>query len=180
MKLILPFLSLILLTGCLGPLRGGKAHFESPSLSGSVQQPQNPKDESVQDLDRTTVTESPVGEKVTVAEKLHTRIGAAQKDTAREAMAKLSSLKGIVWLGVAVFLFGVASAFYPPLKMIVGSMTTSAACAAAGIALIILPTLIVGNELLIISIACGSVGLWWLSHHHGKLRGQLNSLLENK
>ena len=32
-----------------------------------------------------------------------TELGAAQKDTARELSAKLASLKGIVWVGVAVF-----------------------------------------------------------------------------
>jgi hypothetical protein len=49
-----------------------------------------------------------------------TELGAAQKDTARELSAKLASLKGIVWVGVALFLFGLATLFYPPLKLIVG------------------------------------------------------------
>ena len=35
-----------------------------------------------------------------------TELGAAQKDTARELGAKLSSLKGIVWVGVGLFVFG--------------------------------------------------------------------------
>jgi len=34
-----------------------------------------------------------------------TELGAAQKDTARELSAKLSSLKGIVWVGLGLFLF---------------------------------------------------------------------------
>ena len=46
-----------------------------------------------------------------------TELGAAQKDTARELSAKLASLKGIVWVGVALFLFGLASLFYPPLQL---------------------------------------------------------------
>ena len=45
-----------------------------------------------------------------------TELGAAQKDTARELSAKLASLKGIVWVGVALFLFGLATLFYPPLQ----------------------------------------------------------------
>ena len=73
-----------------------------------------------------------------------TELGAAQKDTARELSAKLASLKGIVWVGVAMFLFGLASMFYPPLQAIVGSVTTSAAILIGGIALIILPSLVVG------------------------------------
>ena len=99
-------------------------------------------------------------------------LGAAQKDSARELSAKLASLKGIVWVGVVVFLFGLASMFYPPLKAIIGSITTSAAITVGGLALIILPTVIVGNELLIMAGVAAAVGLWFLAHRHGQLRGQ--------
>ena len=102
-------------------------------------------------------------------------LGAAQKDSAREFGAKLASLKGIVWVGVALFLFGLASLFYPPLKVIVGSVTTSAAILAGGLALMVLPTLIVGNELLILAGVAAAVGLWFLAHRHGQLRGQVNA-----
>jgi hypothetical protein len=100
-----------------------------------------------------------------------TELGAAQKDTAREVGAKLSSLKGIVWLGVVMFLFGLASLFYPPLRLIIGSVTTSAAIVVGGLALIVLPTLIVGNELLILGAVSLAVGGWFLAHRHGKLQG---------
>ena len=69
-----------------------------------------------------------------------TELGAAQKDTARELGAKLSSLKGIVWVGVGLFVFGLASLVYPPLKVIVASVTTSAALMLGGVALMVLPT----------------------------------------
>lgn len=104
-----------------------------------------------------------------------TELGAAQKDTARELGAKLASLKGIVWIGVAMFLFGLASIFYPPLKLLIGSVTTSAAIAVGGLALMILPTLIVGNELLIIGGVGLTVGGWFLAHRHGNLRGMMNA-----
>ena len=42
-------------------------------------------------------------------------------------------------MGVAMFLFGLASIFYPPLKLIIGSVTTSAAILVGGLALMILP-----------------------------------------
>jgi hypothetical protein len=103
-----------------------------------------------------------------------TELGAAQKDTAREIGAKLSSLKGIVWVGVAMFLFGLASIFYPPLKLLVGSVTTSAAILAGGLALMVLPTLVVGNELLILGGVAVAVGGWFLAHRHGHLRGVLD------
>ena len=100
-----------------------------------------------------------------------TELGAAQKDTAREIGAKLASLKGIVWIGVAMFVFGLASIFYPPLKLLIGSVTTSAAICAGGLALMVLPTLVVGNELLILAGVAAAVGLWFLAHRHGKLQG---------
>jgi hypothetical protein len=100
-----------------------------------------------------------------------TELGAAQKDTARELGAKLASLRGIVWVGVAMFLFGLASIFYPPLKLIIGSLTTSAAITIGGLALMVLPTLVVGNELLILAGVAAAVGLWFLAHRHGRLQG---------
>ena len=100
-----------------------------------------------------------------------TELGAAQKDTAREIGAKLSSLKGIVWVGVALFLFGLTSLFYPPLKALIGSVTTSAAILLGGLALMVLPTLIVGNELLILGGVALAVGGWFLAHRHGRLQG---------
>ena len=102
-----------------------------------------------------------------------TELGAAQKDTARELGAKLSSLKGIVWVGVGLFVLGLASLVYPPLKVIIGSVTTSAALMLGGVALMVLPTLVVGNELLILGVVGVVVGAWFLAHRHGQLRGMV-------
>ena len=102
-------------------------------------------------------------------------LGAAQKDTAREIGAKLASLKGLVWVGVVLFLAGLATLFYPPLRAIVGSVTTSAAICAGGLALIILPTLVVGNELLILGGVAAAVGLWFFAHRYGKMRGTVEA-----
>ena len=104
-----------------------------------------------------------------------TELGAAQKDTARELSAKLASLKGIVWVGVVVFLLGLATMFYPPLKLIIGSVTTSVAITVGGIALMVLPSLIVGNELLILGGVGAAVGLWFFAHRHGQLRGLVDA-----
>jgi len=103
--------------------------------------------------------------------RARTELGAAQKDTARELGAKLSSLKGIVWVGVGLFVFGLASLVYPPLKVIVASVTTSAALMLGGVALIVLPTMVVGNELLILGGVALAVGAWFLAHRHGQLSG---------
>ena len=115
----------------------------------------------------------PVVEREEVRAK--TELGAAQKDVAREVGAKLSSLKGVVWLGAAMFLFGLASLFYTPLRAIIGSVTTSAAITLGGLALMVLPTLIVGNELLILGGVALAVGAWFLAHRHGQLRGMVDS-----
>ena len=104
-----------------------------------------------------------------------TELGAAQKDTARELSAKLASLKGIVWVGVAMFLFGLASMFYPPLKLVIGSVTTSVAILVGGISLMVLPSLIVGNELLILGGVGAAVGVWFFAHRHGQLRGLVDA-----
>ena len=107
--------------------------------------------------------------------RARTELGAAQKDTARELGAKLSSLKGIVWVGVGLFVFGLASLVWPPLKVIIGSVTTSAALMLGGVALMVLPSLVVGNELLILGGVGLAVGGWFLAHRHGQLRGMVGA-----
>ena len=103
---------------------------------------------------------------------VRTELGAAQKDTARELGARLSSLKGIVWVGAGLFVFGLASLVWPPLKVVLGSVTTSAALMLGGLALMVLPSLIVGNELLILGCVGLAVGGWFLAHRHSELRGR--------
>jgi hypothetical protein len=122
-------------------------------------------------VEKTIVLSAPAVQTTRTVEKAGTTIGAAQKDTARELGAKLASLKGIVWVGVAMFLFGIATLAYPPLRAIIGSVTTSVAIIVGGIALMILPTLVVGNELLILGGVGTSVGGWFLAHRHGQLKG---------
>jgi hypothetical protein len=100
-----------------------------------------------------------------------TELGAAQKDTARELGTKLSNLKLVVWVGMGLFCFGLASLVYPPLKVIVASVTTSAALMLGGVALIVLPTMVAGNELLILGVVALAVGGWFLAHRHGQARG---------
>ncbi len=185
--------------GCaMAPLKGGHAttlNKPNQGIEQSVQQGENPAQVSRQDQEtvRTKTYTVPAGSQLVSASnqmvvvsapmpvveheeiRAKTELGAAQKDTARELTAKLASLKGIVWVGVALFLFGLATLFYPPLKLLVGSVTTSAAIIVGGLALIILPTLIVGNELLILAGVASAVGLWFFAHRHGQLRGLVDA-----
>ena len=39
----------------------------------------------------------------------------------------------------------------------------------------ILPSLVVGNELLILAGVAAAVGLWFLAHRHGQLRGLVDA-----
>ena len=197
MKQLMMISIALTLVGCMTPpLKGGKATTLSKAAHGieqTVVQSDNPAQVSRQDQEtiRTRTYTVPTGSRLEsgatnaaavvvsapmpVVEREETRakteLGAAQKDTARELGAKLASLKGIVWVGVAMFAFGLASIFYPPLKLLIGSVTTSAAIAVGGIALMVLPTLIVGNEILILGGVGVVVGGWFLAHRHGKLQG---------
>ena len=179
-------------SGCTGPrpLRGGHA-ITSPKPAGGVEQKilqgDNPSQPSRQEQQTIRVrtytlpqpatfnlqpsTPSLLTEREEV--RARTELGAAQKDTARELGARLSSLKSTVWVGIALFVFGLASFAWPPLKLIIGSVTTSAAITLGGIALITLPTLVVGHELLILATVALAVSAWFLAHRHGHLRGQL-------
>jgi hypothetical protein len=190
--------ALTLMSGCaLAPLKGG--HATTSQLAGHIDQNlaqgENPAQVSRQDQEtiRTKSYTVPAGSRLVssnaeavvvsapmpVVEHEETRakteLGAAQKDTARELSAKLASLKGIVWVGVLLFLFGLASLFYPPLKLIIGSVTTSVSILVGGIALMILPSLIVGNELLILGVVGAAVGVWFFAYRHGQLRGLVNA-----
>jgi hypothetical protein len=40
----------------------------------------------------------------------------------------------------------------------------------------VLPNLIVGNELLILGGVALAVGAWFLAHRHGQLKGEVSSL----
>lgn len=163
-------------SGCVTAQKGGSSSFRSPSgLSGGVKQSENPKTDSTQVLERTIREIRPDGIVVVTEERLNTKIGSSQKDTAREMGAKLASLKGVVWVGILLFVFGAASLVWPPLKVIVGSTTTSLVASAAGIALIMLPSLIVGHEILILCIGVGAVLAYWFAHRHGELRGEVRA-----
>ena len=111
--------------------------------------------------------------------RARTELGAAQKDMARELGVKLGSMRPIAIVGVGLFVFGLASLVWPPLKAVIASVTTSAALMAGGMALLVLPSLVVGNELLILGGVAAVVGGWFLAHRHGELRGQVESEVQS-
>ena len=60
-------------------------------------------------------------------------------------------------------------------KAVIGSVTTSAAITTGGLALMILPSLVVGNELLILGGVTVLVGGWFQAHRYGKMRGTVEA-----
>jgi hypothetical protein len=197
MKGAILVLALGILVGCVSPapLKGGKA--STRQSAGSTVQTMSQGDNAAavsrqhQEVVRVKSYTIPAGSEMLeagavtnvvvvaapmpVVEREETRakteLGPAQKDTAGELGAKLAGLKGVVWVGLALFVFGLGTLFYPPLKMLIGSVTTSAAICAGGLALMVLPSLVVGNELWILAGVATAVGLWFLAHRHGRLRG---------
>lgn len=112
----------------------------------------------------------------TTRRKVGQEIGAAQKDTGREIAAKLASLRWMQWVGV-VLIVGAAAMFHPVVFAFIGSRTTQGMIALAGFALVFLPVVIVGHEMLIFFGAVAVLAAWWLAHHHGQLRGTVKTLL---
>lgn len=164
-------IGLVTLLGCGTATRGGKSGFQTPhGFVGGVEQPENPKDETTGEY----VEIRPDGTRITWT----TKIGAAQKNLLGETAAKLRSMRPVMFVGIGLFILGAASLGWPPLKAIVGSATTSAIAMAAGLALTILPTVVVGNEVLILCLGIGVVGLYWFSHRHGELRAETRALRE--
>ena len=130
---------------------------------------------SLTNMSRTILSE-PATESSTTHKLITTSVGASQKNTAQDIAAKLASIRWLQWVGVILVLFGGASLFYPPLKAIINSVTTSVWCISAGGAMIFLPLIIVGHEMLILGIGGGVILLWFLAHRHGSVTAELSTL----
>jgi hypothetical protein len=163
------------LFGCaVGRVAPGRTSAEIGTMKAAAIQSEDAKNETVQIVETETFYPAAnVG--LVERKKISTTIGAAQKNMAQEISAKLASVRWLQWLGAGMFLFGVASAVYPPLKLLVSSVTTSATIAAAGAAMMFAPLVIVGHEILILCAAAGAAGLWFFAHRHGEMRGELKA-----
>jgi len=190
---------LALALGCetFNPQDGGESEVARGTNVTRLKQSQNPKAPSRQTTDSqheieeswapgSTIFEKlPTGEtnriiylpfggnrETKIRDRTETQIGAAQKDEGRELAARLAGMKPIMWGGVALVALGLAS-FTPWLRPIFGSVTTSLVFLAGGLALMVVPNIIAGNEILILCIVIGLVAAWFLAHRHGVLRGKV-------
>ncbi len=198
--------SFCLFYGCATrPLKAGQASSKIGQDSYSLNQSENPAASSSQDVKYgvekamtipkdSIVTSTDISDgktntlrfifskdselKIKENKDINTVVGAAQKDVAREIGAKLKSLSILVYVGIIIVLFGGASLFWPPLKLIVGSNTTSLACIAIGVGFIMLPSLIVGNEILILCVGAGALGLYFFAHRYGGASREVKVLRE--
>jgi len=102
-----------------------------------------------------------------IKDKLQSTAGGAQKNALAETMSKLSSMRPVQYVGIALILFAIASFAWPPLRAIIGSVTTSIIIGAAGLAMISLPVIIVGNETLILFVGLGCAVGYFFIYRYG-------------
>lgn len=112
-------------------------------------------------------------------ESSHSDVGAAQKDTLGETIAKLKSAKIFVVIGILVCIGGVFLAVWPPAETFLGGFMPGTILAAVGLVLAVLPYVIIGNEKLFALAAfatvAGGLAFWWV-HKHGGLTVELAKL----
>lgn len=194
----------VIFSGCMSPrINGGKISHTSPTGITSQTQSDDPKGTSstdtasvitkeliipagslveVESPDSKTKTKITTSSNtiysVKIEDKSQTSLGGAQKNVIGETIAKLGQLKWVSYLGAAMFIFGLVSMFYPPLRAIISSYTTSMVIAAGGLLLIILPTLIVGNELLIFGVVVGVAIFYFFVYRYGGLSKENKILRE--
>jgi hypothetical protein len=75
-----------------------------------------------------------------VTERVTTRLGSAQKDTARELGVKLANLRGVLWVGLALLIGG------PILGWKLGWFLNGCIAGGVGLLLVIFATVLPGNE----------------------------------
>lgn len=168
-------LPLLLAAGCITP-KPQKGGGVTTTLGGgeaasvtNIQGPDNPKTPTRQTIEKTTEREfipqpaaSPSAPRTssdalaqaaaqamphvaallreTISEKSTVELGVAQKDTARELGARLANMRGVMWVGVLLLIGG------PVVGIKMGWLTNGLIAGAVGLLLIILSTVIPGNE----------------------------------
>lgn len=192
--------SILLFVGCgsYTPLQPGDGTLNVGSMSGTIKQAENPSQTSSQNITRTeelvyyypdykTITNANANIsgaiftngiilKKTITEQASTDLGASQKDNTRGLAAKLQSMKPIMYGGMFMFALGIVCVFYGPARLLLGGLTPGIAILAGGLIMMILPTIIAGNELLIAIAVLGIVGLYIWTHRHGKLQGIVDTV----
>lgn len=127
---------------------------------------------------------APMARTVKVTESTGAKIGAAQADTARGAWgdalatvekyrAKLGSMKPVQFVGIVLIVAALAM-FHPAVRAITMSTTLQAVTGMAGVAMIALPSVVVGNEKLILIAGIALPIAYFFIWKHGHLQGIVN------
>jgi hypothetical protein len=114
--------------------------------------------------------------RVTTEEKVNSENGAAQKNNLGAAIATLKSLSWLTYLGAAMIIFAIASAFWPPLKLLVNSLTTSVFIGLGGLAFILIPSLVAIHPGLLCAGIIGAILIYWGAHHHSAISSELKTI----
>ena len=196
----------IMAAGCLGGqgyrAKGGSASYRARSGEVAItKQSENPKQAANQDVQvhdeqtflipfgsifdivqpgTTNVVHVTASAPVPVATKhdeiSHSTVGASQKDTLGESLAMLKTAKLLILPGILLFVGGIFAALYPPATALFGGILPGIGIACAGLALIVLPFLIVGHPVALAMAAAGAgvaaLAVWYI-HHHGGLNAEL-------
>ena len=131
----------LVLAGCVGvralqPGQGSTAF--ATGTTATIQQSENPVAPSIQVVTE-SVSQTPEG--ITTTERsVTTQLGAAQKDMARELGARLSNMRGVMWVGLALMIGG------PLVGWKLGWLVNGMLAGAVGLGLVILATVLPGNE----------------------------------
>jgi len=132
----------LVLAGCVGvralqPGQGSTAF--ATGTTATIQQSENPVAPSIQVVSE-SVSESQGGVVTTIERSVTTQLGAAQKDMARELGARLSNMRGVMWVGLALMIGG------PLVGWKLGWLVNGMLAGAVGLGLVILATVLPGNE----------------------------------
>lgn len=148
-----------------------KPRANAPEMAGdgslaSIRQPDSPGQQSAQNFEHvreeeivfaapstitettgetTKTTEVPAGSKKIVREtqRVGQVLGAAQKDTAKETTAFLSSFKWVQGLGVLVMLIGAIGFAHPAARLLIGGKDTAIVVGLVGLGMVAGPFLLV-------------------------------------
>jgi hypothetical protein len=110
------------------------------------------------------------------SERSLSSIGASQKDEVGAMVASLHSAKVFTVIGIIAFLGGVFLAFYPPAATLLGGITPGLALAGSGLALAVLPFIVIGHpvlfSVLVVTAIAAGLGIWFV-HTHGGITAEL-------
>jgi len=107
--------------------------------------------------------------------KVEQEVGAAQRDLSKIIAEKAKATRPIVWTGIALIILGLIQVHPVVFAFFGSSRSFQFFCFLIGTILAFSPSLVIGNEKLIIFIAVGFIAIWWLARRYGEKDGLLRA-----